>query len=71
MDLCGLEKWASRSLIKFNKCEVLTLGRSKPRHRHRLRATHLESILSENVLVDTKLTMRTGSQGCPVLHQEE
>ena len=35
-DLGGLEKWASRNLVKFNKCKALPLGRNKPRHQHRL-----------------------------------
>jgi len=58
-DLSRMEKWADRNLIKLSKgkCKALPLGRNNPRHQHRLRATHLESSLSEKdlgILMDTR-----------------
>ena len=64
-----LEKWADRSLVKFNKekCKVLPLERNKPGHQRQLGATRLERRFAEKaggVLVSTKLTT---SQRCALV----
>jgi len=61
-----LEKWADRTIMKFNKenGQVLHLGKNNPLHQYRLGATQLESSLQKrtwSVLVDSKLNM---SQQC-------
>ncbi|GAB0188519.1 mitochondrial enolase superfamily member 1 [Grus japonensis] len=49
-DLNGLEKWADRNLMKFNKekCKVLHLWRNDPLHQDVLGAALLESSLAKN-----------------------
>jgi len=71
-DLCRLEKWADRNLMKFNKekCRVLHLARNNPMHQHMLGADQLESSLAEkelDVLVDTMLNM---SQQCALVSKK-
>lgn len=60
-----LEKWADKSLVKFNKkCTVLHLGRHNPMHQYMLAAAQLESSFTGKdrgggegaVPVDTELT---------------
>ncbi|XP_068278017.1 LOW QUALITY PROTEIN: uncharacterized protein [Nyctibius grandis] len=48
-DLDGLEKWAGRSLVRFNegKGTVLHLGRNNPMHQYMLEADRLESSFAE------------------------
>ena len=48
-DLDRLQKWAGRSLVRFNKgkCKVLRLGRNDPMHQHMLEADRLESSFAE------------------------
>jgi len=56
-DLHRPEKWAGRSLVKFNrgKRKVLCLGRNQPRHQYGLESSFVEKALG--VLVDTRLSM--------------
>ncbi|KAK4822538.1 hypothetical protein QYF61_015544 [Mycteria americana] len=51
-DLTGLEKWADRNLIKFNKgeCHVLHPRRSNSMHQYMLGAEQLESTIAEKNL---------------------
>lgn len=60
-DLNRREKWANRSLMKFNKgkCQALSLGKNNPMPPVQARAERLESSTAEKdlwVLVDCKLT---------------
>jgi len=59
-DLSGLQKWANRSFMMFNKekSKVLHLGRNNPRHQYML-GSQLESSSAENNL------------GSPAAHQVE
>jgi len=61
-DIDRLDKWASRSLMKFSKenCKALHLGRNNPMHQYMLEDDHLESNLAENdlgVLMDNRLNV--------------
>ncbi|PKU38295.1 rna-directed dna polymerase from mobile element jockey-like [Limosa lapponica baueri] len=61
IQLDRLKYWAESNIMKFNKgkCQVLHLGRNKPRHRYAPGADQLESSSAEKdlgVLVDNKLT---------------
>ena len=55
----SLEKWADKDLMKLNrnKCKVLLLGRSKPRHQQFLGAILVQSSFAEKHLVGSELTM--------------
>lgn len=62
MDLCRLENWALRNLMKFDKgkYEDLHLGRNIPFHQYMLVASQLESPLAEKavgVLVEPLFNM--------------
>lgn len=48
-DLDKLQKWAHSHIMKFNreKCEVLHMGKNKPRHQYALAATQLGSNVAE------------------------
>ncbi|GAB0190171.1 mitochondrial enolase superfamily member 1 [Grus japonensis] len=59
-DLCRLEEWTNKNLMKFNKdkCKVLHLGKHNPGVQHRLGSTCLKSRERElGVLVDSKINM--------------
>ncbi|KFP29267.1 hypothetical protein N325_07957, partial [Colius striatus] len=61
-DLDGLESWAERNLVRFNKdkCRVLHLGRNNPTHQYRLEVKLLQRSSAERnlgVLIDNKLNM--------------
>ncbi|TRZ14256.1 hypothetical protein HGM15179_012859 [Zosterops borbonicus] len=58
----GLERWAEKNHLKFNKgkCRVLHLGRKKPMDQYRLETNLLENSSVEKdlgVLMDNKLAM--------------
>jgi len=51
-DLCKLEKWAARNLMKFSKekYQILHLGRNNPRHPYRQEPDQLEGSFAERAL---------------------
>jgi len=68
-DLNRLESWAGRNLLKYNedKCRVLHLGKSNPRHQDKLGTALMESSEGERdlgVLVDSEMTT---SQHCALV----